>query len=181
MCQDKTIRNSCGSGGDKFPTVLQQAVHPGITASVEQIILGRSAFRVSRMGLGGGGHSQLGRHTGRAEAESVAIVRRALDCGINFIDTAEGYGTESIVGQGIAGRDRAGIVLSTKKSMRNDPPITPAELRAGLEQSLRRLGTDYVDVYHLHGLNIRQYDHVVQNLVPEMLKLKSEGKIPPLA
>ena len=144
---------------------------------MEQIALGRTGFRVSRMGLGGGGHSRLGRSTGREEGESVAVVRRALEMGINFIDTAEGYGTEEIVGRGIRGHERGSVVLSTKKSMSVERPVTALQLREGLEQSLRRLGTDYVDVYHLHGLTAGQYDHAVGVLVPELIKLKEQGKI----
>jgi aryl-alcohol dehydrogenase-like predicted oxidoreductase len=143
--------------------------------------LGRTGFRVSRMGLGGGGHSRLGRSAGRTPDESIAVVRRALELGINFIDTAEAYETESIVGRGIAGHDRANLILSTKKAMWGDKPISAADLRAGLEQSLQRLATDYVDIYHLHGLNIKQYDHAIGVLVPEMLKLRDEGKIRALA
>lgn len=144
---------------------------------MEYTPLGRTGMRVSRMGLGGGGHSQLGRRTGRTEDESVTVVKRALDRGINFIDTAEAYGTEEIVGRGIAGHDRSGLCVSTKKSMGRDGPITAADLRQGLEQSLRRLRSDYVDVYHLHGVDVRQYAHAVDVLVPEMLKLKDQGKI----
>jgi aryl-alcohol dehydrogenase-like predicted oxidoreductase len=144
---------------------------------MEQVTLGRCGFRVSRMGLGGGGHSRLGRSTGRSDDESIAVVQRALELGINFIDTAEGYGTEEVVGQGIRGRDRDRIVISTKKSLSRNNPPGPAELRAGLESSLRRLGTDYVDVYHLHGLKIDQYDRAISELVPEMQKLKQQGKL----
>jgi aryl-alcohol dehydrogenase-like predicted oxidoreductase len=144
---------------------------------MDQITLGQSGLRASRMGLGGGGHSQLGKRTGRPEHESVEIVRRALMLGINFIDTAEVYGTEEIVGQGIRGTPRDQVIVSTKKSMWGDRPTTPAGLRAGIEQSLRRLGTDYVDIYHLHGLKLHQYDHALSTLVPEMCKLKAEGKL----
>jgi aryl-alcohol dehydrogenase-like predicted oxidoreductase len=116
--------------------------------------------------------------TGRSADESQAIVQRAIDAGINFIDTAESYGTEEIVGRAVRGRARGQIVISTKKSTwSQDRPITPADLRNGLEQSLRRLGTDYVDIYHLHGLKLADHDRAVHVLVPEMLKLKDEGKI----
>ncbi|MGH7177762.1 MAG: aldo/keto reductase [Tepidisphaeraceae bacterium] len=149
---------------------------------MDEITLGRSGLRVSRMGLGGGGHSRLGLRTGRSDSESIDIVRRALDQGINFIDTAESYGTEEIVGHAIRGRDRGKIVVSTKKSLSKkghlrERPITPADLRAGLEQSLRKLGTDYIDVYHLHGLKLPDYERAVQALVPELLDLKDQGKI----
>ena len=55
------------------------------------VTLGRTGLRVSVLGLGGGGHSRLGQSTGRSADESVAVVRRALDLGVNFIDTAEGH------------------------------------------------------------------------------------------
>ncbi len=139
--------------------------------------LGRTGFRVSRIGLGGGGKSRLGRLSGRSESESIAVVRRALELGVNFIDTAEAYRTEEIIGKALRGHRRTGLVISSKKSMRQNHPVTPGELRAGLEESLRRLGTDYLDVYHLHGLAIDQYDHALSVLVPELLKLKDEGKI----
>ena len=144
---------------------------------MEHVTLGRTGIRVSRMGLGGGGHSRLGKRSRIDEAQSVQIVRRALDLGVNFIDTAESYGTEDIVGEGIRGRQRDRIVLSTKKTMWGDRMVTPADLRAGLEQSLQRLGTEYIDVYHLHGLKVDQYERAREMLVPEMLKLRDEGKI----
>ena len=65
--------------------------------------LGRTGLKVSVAGLGCGGHSRLGQKTGRTEQESIQVVRQALDLGINLIDTAEAYGTESIVGKAIQG------------------------------------------------------------------------------
>src|SRR5688500_17120684 len=96
------------------------------------VTLGRTGLSVSRLGLGGGGHSRLGHTAGSDSEHSVSLVGRAIELGINFIDTAEGYETEEIIGRGIRGFDRGRIVLSTKKSMRSDRPITPAELREGL-------------------------------------------------
>ena len=144
---------------------------------MDYLMLGRTGLSVSRLGLGGGGHSRLGFAAGSDPAAAVSIVRRALDLGINFIDTAEGYRTEEVIARGMLGFERGRIVLSTKKSMAGDRRLTPAELREGLEQSLVRLGTDYVDVYHLHGLKIQQYDHALQVLVPEMIRLQEQGKI----
>ena len=60
--------------------------------------LGRTGLTVSRMGVGAGGPSQIGRKTGLSENESADLLRHAFDQGINFVDTAEGYGTEPIVG-----------------------------------------------------------------------------------
>ena len=140
-------------------------------------ILGRTGLKVSVMGLGGGGPSRLGqRDSTNTEAESVALLQQGLDAGINFIDTAEGYHTEDIVGRAIATRPRDSLVISTKKST-GSKQITPQELRDGLEASLRRLGTDYVDVYHLHGVAPENYAYCRDSLVPALLDLKAQGKI----
>jgi len=139
--------------------------------------LGRTGLRVSVMGIGAGGPSRLGQRDNlRTEAESVALVLRGLDAGINFIDTAEAYQTEEIVGAAVAQRKREDIIISTKKRLRNEN-ITPAELRAGLRDSLRRLGTDYIDVYHLHGLRPGQYDYYLQEIIPAMQDLQRAGAI----
>ena len=142
---------------------------------METKILGRTGLRVTVMGVGCGGPSRAGQSTGKSEAESVAIVREALDAGINFVDTAEAYRTEPIVGRAIQGLERDGIVISTKKSA--GPQITPADLRRSLEASLKRLGTDYVDIYHLHGVILEDYDYLAAEIVPEMLKLRDAGKL----
>ena len=100
--------------------------------------LGRTGLQVSVMGIGAGGPSRLGqRDSIRTEAESVALVLRGLDAGINFIDTAEAYRTEEIVGTAVAQRDRSKIIISTKKRLRGEN-ITADELRGGLHDSLRR-------------------------------------------
>ena len=101
-----------------------------------------------------------GRERGKTAEQSVAIVRRAMELGINFIDTAEVYGTEALVGEGIAGARRDGLVLSTKKSMSKDGKlITASDLVQGLEESLKRLKTDRVEVYHLHGVSAKDYPY----------------------
>src|SRR5215207_150667 len=84
---------------------------------VEYVTLGNTGLQVSVLGLGGGGHSRLGQQTGATEADSVALVRHALELGINFIDTAEAYGTEAIIGTALAGAPRQDVILSTKKSI----------------------------------------------------------------
>lgn len=139
--------------------------------------LGRTGSKVSVIGIGAGGPSRLGQSDSvRSEAESVELVLRALDAGVNFIDTAEAYGTEDIVGAAVAQRQRDKIIISTKKRLRGEE-ITVDELRAGLHDSLRRLRSDYVDVYHLHGLRPQQYDYYLREILPAMQDLKAEGKI----
>lgn len=145
---------------------------------MEFTTLGRTGLRVSVVGMGCGGASRLGQSYGNSEEQSIAIVRRAMELGINYIDTAEAYRTEDIVGKAIAGVPRDRIVLSTKKSpYKGDSPVSAAELIAGCEASLRRLGTDYVDVYHIHGPHAGQTRHVLDELVPALQALKEQGKI----
>ncbi len=145
---------------------------------MDYVTLGRTGLRVSVMGLGGGGHSRLGHRTGASPEESAAIVHRALDLGVTFIDTAEAYGTEETVGVCIQGRPRDELVISTKKSITNDGRLISAqELADGLDASLTRLGTDYVDIYHLHGVPPEHYDHCMNELIPAMLDLRSQGKL----
>jgi aryl-alcohol dehydrogenase-like predicted oxidoreductase len=105
------------------------------------------------MGLGCGGPSRVGQRSGKTKAESIAVVRQALDAGVTLVDTAEDYQTEEIVGQAIRGLDRDALVLSTKKSTWQ--PITPQSVQQSLEDSLRRLGTDYVDIYTLIMFAVR--------------------------
>jgi aryl-alcohol dehydrogenase-like predicted oxidoreductase len=142
---------------------------------MEYITLGRTGLNASVMGLGGGGHSRLGSAVGKTEAESVSIVRQAVDAGINFIDTAESYGTEPIVGHAIKGLDRDSIIISTKKFVWDG--IEPAEIKKGLEQSLTNLGVDYVDVYHLHAVIVEEYDYALQEICPVLQRLREQGKI----
>ncbi len=81
--------------------------------------LGKTGLTVSVAGLGCGGNSRLGRGRGASFDESVAIVRTAIDLGVNFLDTAEAYGTEEIVGA--AGRNRISDIFLI------DPPLSPAD------------------------------------------------------
>lgn len=137
--------------------------------------LGRTGLKVSVMGVGGGGPSQLGRRGGKPDAESIAIVRQALDAGVNNIDTSENYGTEEIVGKAIEGISRDTVVISTKK--RSKRPITPQDVHQSLETSLKRLGTDYIDIYSLHGVLPEDYEYLLSEIVPTFFRLREQGKI----
>lgn len=140
--------------------------------------LGRTGLTVSVMGLGCGGHSRLGLATGGDEASAIRVVRRALDLGVNFIDTAESYGTEDAVGKALAGVARESVVISTKIGPERDGVlIDAAELTARLDRCLARLKTDYVDVLHLHGVAPEEYDHCRDELVPALQALQTAGKV----
>lgn len=140
--------------------------------------LGRTGLEVSVAGLGCGGNSQIGKGTGATPAQSIALVREAIELGINFLDTAEAYGTEELVGQAIAGLPREALVISTKTHPGHGGERRPAaDVVAALDASLRRLGTDYVDIYNLHGVHPTAYDHCMETLVPALLREKEKGKI----
>jgi L-galactose dehydrogenase len=142
--------------------------------------LGRTGLKASVMGLGCGGHSRLGISQGRGEKAAIEVVHAALDLGINYIDTAEAYGTEGIVGQAIKAVKREDVIISTKKSLAKDGKqvsLRAAELMQGLEASLKRLETDYIDIYNLHGLKARDYDYALTELVPALERAREQGKI----
>ena len=142
---------------------------------MDYVTFGRTGLNVSVMGLGCGGPSRIGMSADKSEAESVDIVRRALDAGVNFIDTAEGYGTEGIVGKGIVSVPRDQVIISSKKSCNQE--ISPALVRQSIEVSLSRLRTDYIDVYNLHGVRPSQYVMLRDEILPTFVDLKNEGKI----
>ncbi len=142
---------------------------------MEYAVLGRTGLGVSVMGVGCGGPSRIGQKYGKSEHESVPVIRQALDSGVNFIDTAEAYKTEGIVGKAIKGLSRDQIVLSTKKRTRG--PLSERDIFESLEDSLKLLGTDYIDIYHLHGVEPGKYEEIRDRHVPVMQKLRDQGKI----
>jgi aryl-alcohol dehydrogenase-like predicted oxidoreductase len=145
---------------------------------MEYTTLGRTGLKVSVAGLGCGGPSRLGQRDNKPEKESIALVRLALELGVNFLDTAEVYGTEEIVGEAITAVPRDKVFISTKKKFPLDDPSDPAgEVRKSLERSLRRLRTDYIDVYHVHGVESHEYEYASTKVLPVLVKLKHEGKI----
>ena len=140
--------------------------------------LGSTGLKVSVAGLGCGGNSRLGLGTGSSEAQAVALVRAALDFGVNFVDTAEAYGTEDVVGKAAAAAGRDKVVISSKSRVQiGGALLDGAAVVANLEASLQRLGTDYVDVFHLHAIAPDLYDHARREVAPALLRQKEMGKI----
>lgn len=141
--------------------------------------LGRTGMRISEVGLGtwGMGGDRYGRVD---DEESERAIRRALDLGVNHIDTAPIYGngrSEEVVGKAIAGR-RHEVVLATKVGMfpggRANFDYSGDTVLREVEESLRRLGTDYLDIYYLHSPDEELYrDDGLEALV----RLKEQGKI----
>jgi L-galactose dehydrogenase len=147
--------------------------------------LGRTKLRVSRVGLGCGGPSRLGQSYGRTDTESKRVIFRALELGISFFDTAETYGTEALLGDALAeARAGADVVVSTKKGVwdwARAQLCSPQEMLDGLHASLKRLKRERLDVYHVHGLELRHVDYAMNDIVPVLRAAQAEGKIGHLA
>jgi len=140
--------------------------------------LGRTGLRVSVAGLGTGGFSRMGLKSGKTEDESARLILDAVDLGINFIDTAPPYGTEGVVGKALKSVKRDAMVVATKAFIhRNDVWSTPERVVASLDNSLRLMGTDYVDVFNLHGIEAYEYDYALNTIAPALIKEKEKGKI----
>ena len=138
--------------------------------------LGNTGLTVSVAGLGCGGNSRLGLGRGASVDECVAVVRTAVDLGVNFIDTAEAYGTEEIVGTAVRSYDRDKLVISTK-AIFSAGDGTAEDVTRRVEASLKRLGLDYVDIFHFHAVNPAAYEHHRDVLAPALVKLKEQGKV----
>jgi aryl-alcohol dehydrogenase-like predicted oxidoreductase len=143
-------------------------------------------LEVSAIGLGCMGMSAF--YGSTDEAEGVETIRRALELGVDFIDTAQLYGpltNESLVGRAVAGR-RDEYVIATKFNRRMDGAVpgdmssvgpqdgSADHVRSSIEGSLRRLGTDYVDLYYQHRVDPNV---PIEETVGAMAELVTEGKI----
>ena len=145
---------------------------------MEYTSLGKTDLRVSVAGLGTGGFSRMGLKSGKTEDESARLILDAADLGITFIDTAPAYGTEGVVGKALKSLRRDQMVVATKAHVfRNGEWTTPEKLVASLDNSLRLMGTDYVDVFNLHGVEVPHYEHSKNVLGPVLLEQKRKGKI----
>jgi len=159
---------------------------------MEQRQLGESGIVSSALGLGcwaiGGPFTMEGHPDGWGQvddAETIRAIRRAVDLGVTLFDTADAYGTghsEEVLGKAVKGL-RHDVVIATKGGFTYDreqraltgQDWSPAYIRRALEASLKRLGTDYVDLYQLHTGFIP--DAAVEPVFGEMERLKAEGKL----
>ena len=138
-------------------------------------------LEVSRIGLGAMGMSGFYTGAGRSEDESIRTIHRALDLEVTHLDTAEVYGpyvNEFLVGRALRGR-RDRVVLATKFGMvshtgRAGMDSTPANIRLAVEGSLRRLGTDVIDLYYQHRVDPGT---PIEATIGALADLVAEGKI----
>jgi aryl-alcohol dehydrogenase-like predicted oxidoreductase len=154
---------------------------------MEQRKLGTQGLVVSAQGLGCMGMSDF--YGTRDEAESIATLHRALDLGVNFLDTSDAYGpftNEELVGKAIRGR-REGVVVATKFGIVRDKPLPgggwapvigidgrPEYVRSCCEASLKRLGIECIDLYYQHRVDPRV---PIEETVGAMAELVGEGKV----
>ena len=148
--------------------------------------LGKSGLLITRVGLGTwaiGGAGWQYAWGSQDDKDSIATIHRALDRGINWIDTAAVYGlghSEEIVGRAVQGR-RDKVILATKcgrvlaaDGVNIASRLTAASVRAELEASLRRLSTDYIDLYQVHWPDP---DPQIEEAWGEIAKAVKEGKV----
>src|SRR5258708_23363581 len=148
---------------------------------MEKRKLGSQGLIVSAIGLGCMGMSEL--YGTSDEGESIATIHRALELGVNFLDTADMYGpftNELLVGKAIKGR-RDQVVLATKfgNERREDGSFVgingrPEYVRAACDGSLRRLGVDYIDLYYQHRVDPTV---PIEETVGAMAELVQQGKV----
>jgi L-galactose dehydrogenase len=166
---------------------------------MDYVRLGRSGLVCSVLGLGGGSSSRFGLTKGGSRSDALRLIRTALDHGITFFDGAGIIGgVDDLLAEGLAGR-RQDVVLSTKVHLGPHPfPFTKmplahrasswmarrlgsacsgSALRKRVEQALMTLRTDRIDVLHLHALTPGQYPSAVTRVLPELQKMKEEGKL----
>ena len=170
------------TAGVKRPSCQATALGAQRSWNMKTRTLGKSGMTVSAIGMGCMGFSH-GYGAAPDEGEAIRLIRRTYELGCTFFDTAEGYGpyvNEELVGKAVAPfRDR--IVLATKVSpvvlAGQDMPegkLSRKGIRRALEDSLRRLGTDYVDLYYQH--RVPEGSHV-EDVALWMGELIREGKI----
>lgn len=154
---------------------------------MHKVPLGRSGLESSAQGFGCMGMSEFYGHGD--EAESQATLARAVELGINHLDTSDLYGkgeNERLLGRFLKGRRREDLLIASKFGVVRDPDgpsgstydrdldNSPAYARQCVEASLRRLGTDYIDLYYIH----RQTDSTpIEEAIGGLSRLVEEGKI----
>ncbi|HYZ86225.1 MAG TPA: aldo/keto reductase [Bryobacteraceae bacterium] len=145
---------------------------------MERRSLGATGLGVSPIGFGA---SPLGNEFGEiGEAESIRAVHEAIDCGINFFDVSPYYGrtlAESRLGQALSGK-REKVVLATKCGRYDTDrfDFSAARVRSSIDESLRRLRTDYVDLLQAHDIEFGNEKQIEEETIPALREVQNSGK-----
>jgi L-galactose dehydrogenase len=144
--------------------------------------LGPTGLKVSVLGFGASSLGSVFREVTTAEA--VATVEAALEGGINFIDVSPSYGetlAELRLGRALEGVPRDSYLLATKigsySEPRGDYDFSKASTERSVEHSLKRLGTDYVDLIQCHDIEFADHDQILSETLPTLLELKKQGHV----
>jgi L-galactose dehydrogenase len=150
-----------------------------MTGSMQYRTLGRTELVVSIMGFGA---SPLGDVFGAIDpAEGMRAVHLAVDEGINFFDVSPYYGStlaEERLGMALEGK-RKGVILSTKcgRYGKESFDFSAERIRESVEESLRRLRTDYIDLLQAHDVEFGDVEQIIHETIPEMRRLQQQGKV----
>jgi L-galactose dehydrogenase len=160
--------------------ILGSDFRSGIFARVEYRKLGKTGWSVSVIGYGaaplGGVYGKL------SEKEGIRSVHKAVDLGINFIDTAPYYGTtlsETVLGKALKDIPRERYYLSTKigRYGLSDFDFSAERVARSVDESLTRLRLSHIDLIHCHDIEFTSIDRVVNETIPALQKLKRQGKV----
>jgi aryl-alcohol dehydrogenase-like predicted oxidoreductase len=164
---------------------------------MEHVPLGRTGLVSSVIGLGGGSSGRFGLKRGGTKKDAIRLIRVAVDLGVTLFDGAGiTGGVDELLAEALAG-NREDILLSTKVHLGPDPftyarlpnqasswiarrfglVCSARTLRKRVELTLRTLRTDRIDLLHLHAVSPRQYPLAAARLVPELIRMKEEGKL----
>jgi L-galactose dehydrogenase len=161
----------------------------GVVDFMKYNLLGKAGIKVSRLSFGASSLGSVFRPV--AENEAIQAVHVALDCGINYFDVAPAYGgtlSETILGKALRGVPRDRYYLSTKVGKYTLPgnygedtlDYSRTRIRASIEESSKRLGTDYFDLIHIHDIEYQGRKHTEWALregFESVMELKKEGRI----
>lgn len=147
---------------------------------MEYRTLGKTGLRVSMLGYGASSLGGVFRSID--EAEGIRTVHAAIDLGINFFDVSPYYGlttAETVLGKALKHIPRDRYYLATKLGRYGEDEFdfSPQRITSSVDESLARLGVDYVDLIQCHDIEFVSLDHIVQQAIPALYKLREAGKV----
>jgi aryl-alcohol dehydrogenase-like predicted oxidoreductase len=142
--------------------------------NMQKVILRRSGLQVSKLGIGTGTHGWNGssEQTRIGFSQLVALLRLAYDQGITFWDTAEAYGSHKHIAEAIKGIDRSSVTIMTKTFSKQSDQV-----QIGIQNYLKELGTDYIDILLMHCITQRDWLIAYADVIDTLKKAKEKGMV----